>query len=348
MNHNALNRVALVLALSLTLSIASSAQQTTRPLEIYWIDVEGGAATLIVSPSGESLLIDTGWEKDGRDARRIHDVATRVAGLTRIDQLIMTHYHEDHAGGVGELSRLMPIGRCLDHGDNSETRELTVGAWNVYEKACAGKRAQPAPGSRIPMTGVDITVASANGVLVSQPINGGGARTDAAVCANPVLKRPDNGENGRSVGVLLRYGRFTFLDLGDLTWNKEIDLACPTNRFGKIDLFQVSHHGMDMSGAPPFVNSVGARVAVMNNGPRKGGIGSTLDTVRHAPGLEDLWQLHVSFMAERAQNVSDTLIANLGEEDGCPGHYIKASVDANGRYTVTNSRTGFSKTYDAK
>jgi len=333
----------------LLLAAGARASSQARTLDIYWIDVEGGAATLVVSPTRESLLIDTGWAKDGRDAKRIHDVATRVAGLTKIDQLVMTHYHEDHAGGIEHLATLMPVGRCLDHGENSEARrELTVESWTAYQRACEGKRSQPAPGSRIPMTGVDITVAAVNGELVPEPINDGGAATNPTVCASPVLKRPDMGENGRSVGILLRYGAFRFLDLGDLTWNKEIDMVCPTNRLGTVDLFQVNHHGMDASGAPAFVNTVGATVAIMNNGPRKGGIGSTLDSVRHAPGLADLWQLHLSFMTERERNAPDAFIANLDEEDACAGHYLKTSIDAAGRYAITNSRTGFSKRYQAK
>ena len=167
------------------------------------------------------------------------------------------------------------------------------------------------------MAGVDITIAAVNGELIRQPINGGGPN-DPARCADPVLKRPDAGENGRSVGFLLRYGAFTFLDLGDLTWNKEFDMVCPVNRLGRVDLFQVNHHGMDLSGAEPFVHSIGARVAIMNNGPRKGSIGTSLDTVKRAPGLEDLWQLHVSFLTERERNTTESLIANLGEEERAP------------------------------
>jgi len=341
---------ALVAGLSVAVSLAATAPapQSAPTLDIYWVDVEGGAATLIVSPTGESLLVDTGWRKEGRDARRIHDVATRVAGLTKIDQLVITHYHDDHVGGVGLLSTLIPIGRCLDHGDTSELRPGTAAdEWAIYQEACQGKRSQPALGSRIPMTGVDITVAAINGELIAQPINGGGPNT-AEVCADPVRKRPDAGENGRSVGFLLQYGAFRFLDLGDLTWNKEIDMVCPVNRLGTVDVLQVNHHGMDMSGAPPFVHSVGARVAIMNNGARKGGVGSTLDVVQRAPGLEDLWQLHVSFLAGREQNTADDLIANLDEEATCSGHYLKASVQADGRYTITNSRNHVSRTYSAR
>jgi len=169
--------------------------------------------------------------------------------------------------------------------------------------------------------------------------------TRDALCANPELKKPDSSENGRSLGFLLQYGKFRFLDLGDLTWNKEIEMVCPVNRLGRIDLLQVNHHGMDLSGAPPFVHSLGARVAVMNNGPRKGGIGSYLDVVRSAPGLEDLWQLHLSLVTERERNTRDDYIANFEEEAACTGHYLKASIAADGNYTITNNRNNVSKSY---
>jgi len=219
--------------------------------------------------------------------------------------------------------------------------------WDLYLKASAGKRSQPKLGDKISLGGPEITVVAVNGELIPNPINGGGPN-NAALCKDPLLKKPDNGENGRSLGFLLQYGKFEFLDLGDLTWNKEIEMVCPVNRLGKIDLFQVSHHGMDLSGAPQFVNSLGARVAVMNNGPRKGGIGSYLDIVRKAPGLEDLWQLHLSLVTERERNAAEQYIANLDEEAMCTGHYLKASIAADGRYTLTNTRNNVTKTYAAR
>jgi beta-lactamase superfamily II metal-dependent hydrolase len=343
-------RIAIVLALASLAVAAGYAQRgNARPtLDIYWVDVEGGGATLVVSPSGESLLVDTGWRKDDRDAKRIYEVATRAAGLKKIDYLVITHFHADHVGGVGALSKLIPIDRFLDHGDTTENRPgQAADEWAIYQEASKGKRSQPKPGDKIPLKGLDVTVVAADGALIARPINGGGMN-DAGLCANPVLKRPDTSENGRSVGFLLQYGKFKFLDLGDLTWNKEIEMVCPVNRLGKIDLFQVSHHGMDLSGAPQFVQSIGARVAVMNNGPRKGGIGSYLDIVKSAPGLEDLWQLHTSFLAEREHNTGEERIANLEEEAACTGHYLKASIDAEGRYTMTNTRNGVSRTYSAR
>jgi beta-lactamase superfamily II metal-dependent hydrolase len=338
----------LVLILLATVAVSAQRGSTARTLDIYWIDVEGGGATLIVSPSGESLLVDTGWRKGDRDAHRIHDVATKVAGLRKLDYLITTHFHADHVGGVGALSKLMPIERFIDHGDTVENRPGPAAEeWAIYQEASKGKRSQPNLGDKIPLNGLDVTVVAVNGELIPNAVNGGGANSPE-LCKDPVLKKPDNGENGRSVGFLLRFGTFEFLDLGDLTWNKEIEMVCPINRLGKVDLLQVNHHGMDLSGAPPFVHSLGARVAVMNNGPRKGGIGSYLDVVKKAPGLEDLWQLHLSLVAERERNTADDYIANLGEEAACTGHYLKASIAADGRYTLTNSRNQVTKTYASR
>ncbi|MGE0405540.1 MAG: ComEC/Rec2 family competence protein [Candidatus Korobacteraceae bacterium] len=332
---------------ALFLGAAVSVPCAAATLDIYWVDVEGGGATLIVSPAGESLLIDTGWRKDDRDAKRIYAVAQK-AGLKKIDYLIMTHYHEDHVGGVGTLAKLIPIERFLDHGDTVETRNpKAIEEWNIYQEVSRGKRSQPKLGDKIPLKGLDITVVATNGELIPNVINGGGPN-DPAVCKDPVLKRMDQGENGRSVGILLRYGKFKFLDLGDLTWNKEIDMVCPVNRLGTVDLYQLEHHGMDMSGAPQIMNSVQAQVAVMNNGPRKGGIGSYLDVAKNATGLEDLWQLHLSFMTEKERNTEEPFIANLKEEADCDGHYLKATVDSSGKYTLTNTRNNFRKTYTSK
>jgi beta-lactamase superfamily II metal-dependent hydrolase len=338
----------LVLILIATVAVSAQRGGTARTLDIYWIDVEGGGATLIVSPSGESLLVDTGWRKGDRDAHRIHEVATKVAGLQKIDNLVITHFHADHVGGVGALAKLMPVERFIDHGDTVENRPGPAAEeWTIYQNVSNGKRSQPKLGDKIPLKGLDITVVAVNGELIPSPVNGGGPnRSD--LCQDPVLKKPDNGENGRSVGFLLRFGTFEFLNLGDLTWNKEIEMVCPTNRLGTVDLLQVNHHGMDLSGAPPFVHSLGARVAVMNNGPRKGGIGSYLDVVRTAPGLEDLWQLHRSLVAERERNTGDDYIANFDEEAACTGHYVKASVAADGRYTLTNTRNTFTKSYASR
>src|SRR5205085_5980650 len=188
---------------SAALSLQAQRGPSAPTLDIYWIDVEGGGATLIKSPSGESLLVDTGWRKDDRDAKRIHDVATKVAGLKKLDYLLITHFHADHVGGVSALSKLMPIDHFLDHGDTTENRPgQAADEWALYQEASKGKRSQPKLGDKIPLKGLDITVVATNGDLIPGPINGGGPN-DPALCADPVLKRPDTSENVRSLGFLL-------------------------------------------------------------------------------------------------------------------------------------------------
>src|SRR5262245_45735507 len=333
----------------LCLVLIAAAAAPAKNLDIYWIDVEGGGATLIVAPSGESLLVDTGWRKDDRDAKRIYEVATKQARLKKIDTLIITHFHADHVGGIGALAKMIPIARFIDHGDTVENRPGTQAAeeWAIYQSVSKGKRSQLKPSEKVRLKGVDVTIVTANGELIPGPINGGGPN-ESPVCKNPELKRADNGENGRSVGFLLQFGKFKFLDTGDITWNKEIDLACPVNRLGKVDLYQTNHHGMDMSGAPQYVWSLGFRTAVMNNGPMKGGIASYLDIVKKAPGGPDLWQLHRSLAVDATQNTAEQFIANLEPEDQCPGRWLKATVESSGRYTILNSRNGFRKTYESQ
>jgi beta-lactamase superfamily II metal-dependent hydrolase len=320
-----------------------------KNLDIYWIDVEGGAATLIVSPGGTSLLVDTGWRKpDDRDAKRVYEVVTKQAGLKQIDYCEVTHFHMDHVGGLEALAKMIPISHYIDHGDRVESSGGADGQnWAAYQKlATAGKRITVKPGDHLPLKGLDVTVVAANGEVISHSINGGGP--NAALCRDAKLKKPDASENARSVGFLLSYGKFQFLDLGDLTWNKESELACPENRVGKIDLLQVTHHGMDMSGAPQHLLAIQPEVAILNNGPRKGGTAVVYETLKKIPGIEDIWQVHRALGSDDAHNTTEQLTANLGQEDGCEGRWLKATVEAGGKFTITNSRNGFSKTYQAR
>lgn len=319
-----------------------------KNLEIYWVDVEGGAATLIVSPAGESLLVDTGWRReDNRDAKRIHEVATRHAGLKKIDYLLTTHFHMDHVGGMAGLATLLPIGKYLDHGDRVETRPgADAENWATYQALSAGKRMSLKPGDRIPLTGLDVVVVASDGERAARPVNGGGP--NEALCKGATLKQKDPSENARSTGFLLSLGKFQFLDLGDLSWNKEHEIACPHNLVGKVDLYQVTHHGMDMSGAPQHVWAIQPQVAIMNNGPRKGGTPGFFEVLKKSPGIEDIWQVHRALATDDAHNTSEPMIANLEPEDQCKAHWLKATVEPGGKYTVTNSRNGFKKSYTAR
>ena len=310
--------------------------------------VEGGAATLVVSPSGESLLYDAGWAVDDRDAKRIVAVAHQ-AGLKKIDAFVLSHYHADHVGGLPALAKLMPIDRFYDHGEDVE--EVDRERLDTYKKVAGGKRTILKAGDMIPLKGVRAEVVASNGVFITRPVNGGGASNPSCVNAERKPKAPP--ENWRNVGTLFTYGRFTFLDLADLDWASELDLTCPANKLGTVTLWQTSRHGaLDGAGAPAFLSAITPQVIVANNGPRKGlGQGaspsSAYQKIATLPGVEDIWQGHRALLAP-ADNTSDDRIANFEETAECQGHWIKASVTLDGTLTMTNDRNGFSKTYKAR
>ncbi len=346
------SRLACLGVLILLFADTPSAQQ--RTLDIYWIDVEGGAATLVVSPSGESLLYDAGWEVDGRDGRRIA-AAVKQAGLKQIDYFVLSHFHADHAGGLQELSKLVPIGRCFDRGDFIEPANQK---WrDIYLNACASKRTILKAGDTIPLKGVRIDVVASNGDLIAKPLAGGGPNP---LCASAENKPAEGPENQFMVGALLTYGKFRFLDLADLDWEKEMELACPINRIGQVTIWQAGRHGaLDGAGAPGLLNAIKPQVVVVDNGPRKGlGGGSTNSpkpSTRHyeriaaIPGIEGIWQGHLSLLEkDKASNTSEDMIANFEESAECKGHWIRASVKPDGMFTITNGRNNFSKTYAAR
>lgn len=317
-----------------------------RNLDIYWIDVEGGGATLVLTPSGESLLVDTGNPGQGdRDAKRIYDVA-KLAGLTKIDVLLITHFHGDHVGGAPALAKMIPIGKFYDHGDSIEA--ATKGGaplWEAYKAMADDHRTVVKPGDRIPLKGVGITVLTSNGEVIAKSLAGNGANP---LCQDAVRKPADTTENQRSAGILLTYGKFKFLDMGDLTWDKEMELACPVNKVGTVTLFQATHHGFfgDYSGAPALVWAIKPQVVVVNNGARKGLAANAYETIAKIPGIEGIWQAHRSVANDDAHNTSEQMIANI--DPSSDGHWIKASVDKDGKFTITNSRNDFSKTYTTR
>jgi beta-lactamase superfamily II metal-dependent hydrolase len=318
-------------------------------LEIYWIDAEGGAATLIVSPSGQSLLVDTANRTpDDRDAKRIF-AAAQQAGLKQIDFLLTTHFHGDHIGAMPALAKLIPINMYLDHGESIEiSRPQVAAAYKAYVEQSQGKRKILQAGDRIPLKGVDVEIVASAGKALPQTLKGGGP--NAALCADwkdRTAPEPDP-DNDMSVGLLLKFGKFKFLDLGDLTWNYEKALVCSVNRIGTVDLFQTSHHGLDRSNSPQFVWSIQPRVALMNNGPRKGGPASVFEILRKSPGIEDIWQGHLALGTPKEVNTDEKMIANLGPTADCPANLLKVSVASDGKYTITNARNGFSKTYSSK
>jgi competence protein ComEC len=324
-------------------SLALPLCAASKTLDIYFIDVEGGQATLFVSPSGESLLVDTGWPgNDSRDAHRIV-AAAKLAGVQQIDYLLITHYHIDHAGGVPQLVAAIPVKTFIDHGPSFETNPAGNKLSAEYTAARgSAKHLVVKPGDKVPVKGLDITVLTAAGEEISKALPGAGAPNPA--CSSVKMKEPDPSENARSTGSLITYGKFRMIDLGDLTWNKEYSLVCPANLIGTVDLYLTTHHGLNQSNNPALVQALHPRVAIMNNGATKGGSPEAWQTVHSSPGLQDLWQLHYSNEGGTANNVVERFIANP-EGTGDPGNFIKVSAQSDGTFTVTNSRNNFSKTY---
>ena len=312
-------------------------------LRIYWIDVEGGGSTLIVSPSGQSLLVDTGNPTpDDRDAKRIY-AATQQAGLKKIDYLLITHYHGDHVGGVPALAKMIPIEHFLDHGDSIEPSA----PWSAYKALAEGKRTIMKPGDKLPVKGLEAVVVSSNAQLIGNAINKGGPNS---LCAGAETPKADTTENERSLGFLLTYGKFKFLDLGDLTRDMEMQLACPVNKLGTVTLFQATHHGFvnDYSGTPAHVLALKPQVVIVNNGATKGWQNSAFETVSKIQGLEDVWQIHKAMGPNHDHNVDEQRISNLEPTGQCKGLGIQVTVAKDGKFTVTNARNNFSKTYTSR
>ncbi|MGI8962484.1 MAG: ComEC/Rec2 family competence protein [Bryobacteraceae bacterium] len=331
--------------LSCTLWIASVAQAAEKPLEIFFIDVEGGQATLFVTPAGQSLLVDTGWAGNAyRDANRIL-AAAKLAKVKKIDYVVITHYHSDHVGGVPQLVAKIPVGTFIDHGPNREDGRGTNRVYSDYQKVIASaNHLTPKPGDQLPIKGIDGIVVSADGNSINQPLPGSGQPNNS--CAGVEPKAPDASENARSLGVVIAFGNLRIFDLGDLTWNKELELVCPNNKIGKADIFVVSHHGLDQSNSPALVHGIHPRVAIMDNASNKGGSPSAWDIVKSSPGLEGFWQLHFADADGKDHNVTDPFIANVTEAD--TGYYLRVAANADGSFKIYNPRNKFSKRYPAK
>jgi competence protein ComEC len=352
---------------SIVASVALVSAQRARTLDIYVVDVEGGNATLFVSPSGESLLIDTGNAGMGaaRDAARVVEAA-RDAGVTQIDHLITTHWHGDHYGGLAELASRIPIKHFIDHGRNIQPTEATDAFLNkTYPELYAkGTHMVAKAGDTIPFAGVDTRVVASAGQVIAKPLAGAGKPNPFCTPMKPVEAIP---EDTQSVATLFTFGKFRALHPGDLTRDKEYDLTCPANRVGTIDVLVGPHHGQDTSNSEAFVHALQPRVVVMNNGTRKGGWPDVMRSFYTSPRFEDLWQMHFSLLSGQEYTPPGVFIAN-GVDDqpnampitpmpapgaNAPpapvhngrGYWIKVSAREDGSFTVTNSRNGFSKKY---
>jgi competence protein ComEC len=324
--------------------LASSLAAAEKPLQIFFIDVEGGQSTLFVSPSGQSLLVDTGWGYNAfRDANRIVAAAKR-AKVKKIDYLLLTHFHTDHIGGVPQLAQKLPIGTFVDHGDNRETSKASQTLYAEYKAAMGSTNHMVAkPGDKIPIKGLNVTAVSSDGNVLSQPLPGAGGANQ--YCANIQQKASDPSENARSLGIVVEFGKLRVVDLGDLTWNKELQLMCPENKLGRADIFVVSHHGLDISNSPALVHGLAPRVAIMNNGSKKGGMPAAWNVIKPSPGLLGFWQLHFANGGGSEHNTPDPFIANVEEAD--TGFYLKVTGHEDGSFEVFNPRNKLEKQYPA-
>jgi competence protein ComEC len=314
-------------------------------LDVYFIDVEGGQATLFVTPSGKSMLVDAGWPGfNGRDAERIASVA-KVAGVTRIDYLVVTHFHRDHVGGVPQFAERLPVGTYVDHGRSVETGKEADELFQAYVQV-RGRASHliVRAGDRVPVEGMDVRVVSSTGQVIQRPLAGAGAPNP--LCESTHRREVDPSENAQSIGMLITFGQFRMVDLGDLTWNKELELACPDNKIGTVDVYLSTHHGLNQSNTPAIVDALKPRVAIVNSGATKGGSPEALQAIRTSPGIEDVWQLHYAQNAGKEDNAPEPFIVNMDKD--LPVSWIKLEARADGQFTVTNSRNGKTKDYAAR
>jgi competence protein ComEC len=363
-------RAKLAVISALMLCAASAAAQPRTTLDIYVTDVEGGNGTLFVTPAGESVLIDTGNANGAvRDAGRIMD-AVRDAQLTQIDHLILTHYHADHFGGLEELAKQIPIKEFIDHGPNVQPGAGADWERDVYPKLYGkAKHTVAKPGGRIQLKGVDWYIVASAGEVIQRATLPGANRSNPQ-CAN-FQDIDNNMEDPMSVASYISFGKFRTAHLGDLPRKMEFKLMCPNTSLPTVDLFLGLHHGVETSNSPVMVHALRPRVAIMNNGTRKGGDPTTMKSLHTSPGLEDLWQIHFSQLSGQEYTQPGMFIANLldAPSEAMPiapiaapqpgpnvapapvhdgkAYWIKVSAKADGSFTVTNQRNGFSKTYAA-
>lgn len=341
-----------------------------RPLRMLMLDADGGAATLFVTPEGKSLLVDAGWPTGmPGGAPAAHGTPapqppaptiTRVIagmkrlGITKIDALLITHYHLDHVGGIHDILARIPVGTVFDHGPN---RELLPGAtqtkpspnhpailYRRYEEAVAGrKRRVVAAGETLAIGSLKLNFVSADGKLIARPLPG--RRGRPSKCDTPD-KANATDENPRSVGFVATWGKARILDLADLTWNEEKRLVCPVNTLGAIDLLLVGHHGSELSNNPSLIEATAPRVALVGNGARKGGDAWVFRTLAAASAPPAVWYQHQATRSPDANPKPDNIANMTLEPDGA--NSLDVLIFRNGAVRVTNTRSGYTESYPAR
>ncbi len=330
-----------ILIPALVLMMFAPAYPAAKTLEMYAIDTEGGKALLLISPSGQSMLIDCGFPGfNGRDAMRIEEAA-RAAGVKKLDFLVVTHYDSDHVDNVPAVVAKLPAASFVDHGPSAADNPRRAKAVAAYmDLAAKARRIVVAPGDKIPFKGLEVLVLTSAGKAIKTPVKGGGAPN--LFCAGTPAKEPDATENAQSISLLFTFGKFRMVDMGDLSWNKELEFVCPNNPVGKVDLLMIGYHGADAANSPALIHSLSPLVTIMDNGAKKTGSASVLKTIKASPGLQAAYQLHWSANAPE-DNPPDNFIANL--QDSPDGKWIKVSARRDGSFTVTNARDNSSKSF---
>lgn len=339
----------LALAVVCCVHAAAFAGPKDGRLDVYWVDVEGGAATLLVTPAGEAILIDTG-NPGRRDADRITQVVTKEAGLARIDHLITTHYHGDHFGGASFLAKNLPIGTVYDNGEFQGQTERP--SKDYLELPCE-KRVVIHPGDALALKQESSGAALALRCLgtrqkfIAPPE---GAADNVEPCAALKTKERDGSDNANSIVSLISFGPWKFFDAGDLTWNREAELVCPKNLVGKVDVYQVTHHGLDSSNNPAVLASLEPTIAVMNNGHTKGCLPEVFENLSATKSIQAIYQVHKNLRPDGDKsNTAAELIANSERPEECKGHFIKLSVAADGKsYTVAIPAHGHSREFKTR
>lgn len=330
--------------------------QAAEPLEIVFIDVMGGAATLVSTPAGETILLDSGWPGlDDRDPKRIVYVLKEVLKKEKLDHLVSTHWHTDHYGGVEGLAKRVEIGRFWDRGLPEDPGVDPAGFPDgpkaddklgiAYRKVSAGKRTVLKAGDRLPLKGenLNVSILAASGKVIAAPA---GATPNPLCESAPSDKNKDGSDNALSIVTKFQLGKFDFFDAGDLTWNIEKQLVCPVNLVGTVDLYQVTHHGMDISNHPTLMKSVDPTVAIMNNGPRKGGSAATVKWLRELPNLKAAYALHKNVNLKDDENLPAEFTAN---QDAAGGEFIRVTVAPDGSsYTVRIGAYGKQTKFESK
>jgi competence protein ComEC len=328
---------------------ATPADEARHDLDFYFIDTEGGAATLIVTPAGESILIDSGNPGD-RDAGRIA-AAAKDAGITAIDHYITTHWHSDHVGGAAPLAALLPIHQTYGHAiPDPLPQDISAPLIEAWKGIAVPPRFLEA-GDNIKLRGSrgsptpHLHILAANGLVEGEKPGAAAITT----CNDGIEARPeDTTDNARSLAMLISFGTFDLFAGGDLTWNIEHKLTCPKRLVPAVDVYLVDHHGLDLSNNPALVAALAPEVAIVNNGPRKGAEPRTMLLLEKQLRDVGVFQLH-SNLRDGARNTDLARIANAGEGEADAGTYVHLSVDSTGsHYTITVPSRQTVREHDAR